>query len=189
MVQKMSGERFTPGGEDWENQILEQLAKMFKDMGMPIDTNTLRGMMEQIRSQFDEMGIDPENLSEGKIELNLEATMQDLAKMMGSSFGNKEPITVEVKETKTEEDDDLANINDDDLYETDSELMLTIDVSRLSDLDEDKLELSLTGSGEVLSVMIEGRPKPIKQYSLPMAAKSIEEWSINNGILDLKLTK
>ena len=85
----MSEKEFTPGGEDWEEQLLEQLSKMFNDMGMPMDTETIRGMMDQIRGQFEEMGIDPEKMAGEKIELNLEATMNDLAKMMGGKFPQK----------------------------------------------------------------------------------------------------
>ncbi len=34
-------------GEDWEEQLIEQLVEMFRNMGMNMDKEQIRGMMEQ----------------------------------------------------------------------------------------------------------------------------------------------
>lgn len=183
----MSDKGFTPGGEDWENQILDQLVQMFKNMGMPIDSNTLKSMMEQIQSQFEEMGIDPEKVAEGKVELNLEATMNDLAKMMGKTFPEKEVLEVEVEATV--ESDDTLNIDENDIFIDGENMILTIDCSRVSDIDDNGVgvEIILTNDKTVLSVMVDGRPHPVSKYSIGKTVTCIEEWSINNGILDMTL--
>ena len=185
----MSDKKFTPSGDDWEEQLVEQLTKMFQDMGMAIDTNTLRTMMKQIQSQFDEMGLDPEKMSEGNIELNLEATMNDLAKMMGGKFPQKEAVEVEVEAEGVVEESELIPVNEDDIFIDDNLMILTIDCSRLADVDDDGdgVEIILTNDKSVLSLMVEGRPRPIKKYNLGRVVTSIEEWSINNGILDMTL--
>lgn len=183
----MSDKGFTPGGEDWENQILDQLVQMFKNMGMPIDSNTLKSMMEQIQSQFEEMGIDPEKVAEGKVELNLEATMNDLAKMMGKTFPEKEVLEVEVEATV--DSDDTLNIDENDIFIDGENMILTIDCSRVSDIDDNGVgvEIILTNDKTVLSVMVDGRPHPVSKYSIGKTVTCIEEWSINNGILDMTL--
>ncbi len=185
----MSDKKFTPSGDDWEEQLVEQLTKMFQDMGMAIDTNTLRTMMKQIQSQFDEMGLDPEKMSEGNIELNLEATMNDLAKMMGGKFPQKEAVEVEVEAEGVVEESELIPVNEDDIFVDGNLMILTIDCSRISEIDGagDGVEIILTNDNSVLSLMVEGRPRPVKKYNLGRIVTSIEEWSINNGILDMTL--
>ena len=53
--------------EDWEEKMIEKMAEVFKNMGMPVDTAQLRAMLNQFRSQFDAMGIDPEKLAKGDV--------------------------------------------------------------------------------------------------------------------------
>ena len=58
--------------DDWEEQMLKEMAQMFSDMGMPMDIEILRNMLSQVRDQFQKMGIDPEKLSnqDMKIDIN-----------------------------------------------------------------------------------------------------------------------
>ncbi|MBC8438033.1 MAG: hypothetical protein H8D82_02050 [Euryarchaeota archaeon] len=187
----MSEKRFTADGDDWEEKLLEQLAKMFNDMGMKMDKAQLRTMMDQIRGQFESMGLDPEKMAGEKIELNLEATMNDLAKMMGGKFPKAEPVSVEVETTEVEktESDELIPVSEDDIYISKDSMILTIDCSRVSEIDDSGkgVEVSLTNDRSVLSVMVEGMPKPVRKYNIGRIVKSIENWSLNNGILDMTL--
>ena len=41
--------------DDWEEQMLEDMAKMFSEMGMPIDIEILRNMLSQVREQFQKL--------------------------------------------------------------------------------------------------------------------------------------
>nr|AIF00931.1 hypothetical protein [uncultured marine group II/III euryarchaeote KM3_13_G12] len=187
----MSEKEFTPGGEDWEEQLLEQLSKMFNDMGMPMDTETIRGMMDQIRGQFEEMGIDPEKMAGEKIELNLEATMNDLAKMMGGKFPQKKPVSIEVdtsEETKSDSEE-LIPVNEEDIFIDGDRMILTLDCSRIDEIDDDGegVEIVLTNDNSVVSVMVEGRPRPVRKYNIGRVVEGMDEWTINNGILDMTL--
>ena len=68
-------------------------------------------------------------------------------------------------------------------------MILTIDCSRVSDIDDNGVgvEIILTNDKTVLSVMVDGRPHPVSKYSIGKTVTCIEEWSINNGILDMTL--
>ena len=41
--------------KNWDNfdeEAIEEMARMFEQMGMPVDINTLKSMIKQVRSQF-----------------------------------------------------------------------------------------------------------------------------------------
>ena len=63
--------------EDWEEKMLEQMEEMFRSMGMNIDIEQLRGLMDQFRDQFESMGLDAERLAKGDVNFNF-----DLSKIM-----------------------------------------------------------------------------------------------------------
>ena len=46
--------------DEFDDEAIEEMARMFEKMGMPIDLKTLKSMISQVRNQFEEMGIDPE---------------------------------------------------------------------------------------------------------------------------------
>ena len=46
--------------KDWEKNLLRQLAEMLRKMGMKVDEDQLKGLLEQFRDKFDAMGIDEE---------------------------------------------------------------------------------------------------------------------------------
>ena len=58
--------------EEWEEKMLEKIANMFRDMGMAMDLEQLRGLMNQFRSQFKAMGIDEEKIKSGDVNFNLD---------------------------------------------------------------------------------------------------------------------
>ncbi len=64
-------------------------------------------------------------------------------------------------------------------------MFVTLDVSNLTDLEEGKIELSLTDGGMVLQLMRTTQPRPFKRMNLPRMAISVSDWSLNNGILDV----
>lgn len=185
----MTGERFTAGGEDWEEHIVEHLVKMFKEMGMDIDANLMKQMMEQIKEQLDGMDIDPEKLADGKVELNLQGTIKDLAKIMGANFPTiPEPVDVATPKEAVEEEE-VSEIPEADVFVEAEAMSLTIDCSRVAEIPDDGkgVELTLVQDGSCLSVFVEGRPHPVKRYDLTQTAGSVEDWSLNNGILDVTL--
>jgi hypothetical protein len=35
--------------------------------------------------------------------------------------------------------------------------------------------------------MVEGRPRPVRKYNIGRVVEGMDEWTINNGILDMTL--
>jgi len=188
----MAGKRFTAGGEDWEQQLLEQLSTMFQDMGMDIDVNALKGMMEQIRVQLEQAGIDPEQLEKGdNIELNLQATLNDLAKTIQGELtkaARKSTPPVEVEASEEEQEaDEVHEIPEAVVYIDDGRINLTLDISRHLTDESAAVELNLTKDGTCLNLMAERRPHPLRRFQLARACSDVVEWELNNGILDVTL--
>ena len=46
--------------DEWEAEVLKQMVEMFRQLGMDVDEDDLSRMMNQIQSQFEDLGIDPE---------------------------------------------------------------------------------------------------------------------------------
>ena len=191
MGETMSGERFTAGGEDWEEQLLEQLSTMFQDMGMDIDVAALKGMMEQIRVQLEQAGVDPEQLEKGaNIELNLQESLNELAKNLQGELTratSKSTPEVEVEAAEEDEVDEAQNIPEADVYTDDNRMNLTIDISRQLTEESSNIELNLTQGGSCLNLMTEGRVHPLRRFQLNQACSDVVEWELNNGILDVTL--
>jgi HSP20 family molecular chaperone IbpA len=188
----MAGERFTAGGEDWEEQLLEQLSTMFQGMGMDLDVAALKGMMEQIRVQLEQAGIDPEQLKKGdNIELNLQASLNDLAKTLQGELTKAKrksspPVEVEASE-EDQKADETHEIPGADVYIDDGRMNLTLDISRHLTDESVAVELNLTQGGACLNLMSEGRPHPLRRFQLAQACSDVVEWELNNGILDVTL--
>ena len=62
---------------------------------------------------------------------------------------------------------------------------LIIDISKFTEVNNENLELSLTGGGEVLQLLRTTQLRPFKAYVLPRIAKGQPSWTLNNGILDI----
>ena len=56
--------------DDIDQKILEEMARVFEQMGMPVDMKTLRAMFEQVRGQFEEMGFDLNRVEMGEVGVN-----------------------------------------------------------------------------------------------------------------------
>ena len=192
--------------ENWDNfdeEAIEEMARMFEQMGMPVDINTLKSMIKQVRSQFEEMGIDPEKVSMSEVKLglnsdpeefmkNLESMISgpqglgDFLKKMGVDIHIKPSVSevrVDVDESQHESKDD--SIPEEDVYVDNDQMFVTIDVSKFDDISSDNLELSLTGEGVVLQMLRTNQIRPFRTFVLPNASSGVANWEINNGILDI----
>ena len=192
--------------ENWDNfdeEAIEEMARMFEQMGMPVDINTLKSMIKQVRSQFEEMGIDPEKVSMSEVKLglnsdpeefmkNLESMISglqglgDFLKKMGVDIHIKPSVSevrVDVDESQHESKDD--SIPEEDVYVNNNQMFVTIDVSKFDDISPDNLELSLTGEGVVLQMLRTNQIRPFRTFVLPNASSGVANWEINNGILDI----
>ena len=192
--------------DEWEDQLLKQMVEMFRQMGMDVDESDLARMMNQIQSQFEDLGIDPEKLRSGDLKFNLQGDFGNLAETLGkggvpdlseifSKMGvdvkmgkGKDPEPVEVEVTEVEEADDVKQVPIADIYVDGDSMNITIDVSRHDELDDSELELNLSGGGSTLQLMRTTQMQPLQSYELPKAAESVDTWELNNGILDITLT-
>tara|TARA_B100000586_G_scaffold199454_1_gene147751 strand:- start:169 stop:771 length:603 start_codon:yes stop_codon:yes gene_type:complete len=189
--------------DEFDAEIIEEMARMFEEMGIPMDIQTLRSMIDQVRNQFEEMGIDPDRMAMSEFKLGIDSNPEDFRRQMESmlsgpqglgDFLKKMGVDIQIKPAETEVQVNVEegaqspgddSIPGDDVYVDDGQMHITIDISRLSEIDADSLELSLSGGGEVLQLMRSTQPRPFKRYVLPHVAKGQPQWVLNNGILDI----
>ena len=186
--------------DDWEEQMLKEMAKMFSDMGMPMDIEILRNMLSQVRDQFQKMGIDPEKLSnqDMKIDINGDSdefrkTMEsmlngsngfsDLFRNMGVNIQVNNPTPVVDAELNQKENEDQEPQVD--IYAHEDRIYATVDLSGELDIIESELEINLIDSGKAFQLMKSTQLRPFKKFDLPDSVSQIVEWSLNNGILDV----
>jgi hypothetical protein len=187
--------------DDWEEQMLKEMAEMFSKMGMPIDISMLKNMMSQVREQFEKMGIDPEKMSnkDMKIDINgdpdeFRRTMEsmlngpdgisELFRNMGVNVQVNDPTPVVDAELEKEDDiDEKLLVADIHIHE--ERMYATVDLSRELDIVESELELNLIDGGKTLQLMRKTQLRPFKKFDLPESAGRVVEWSLNNGILDV----
>ena len=62
--------------------MIDRLVEMFKNMGMSLNKEQVKGLMKQFKSQFENMGLDAEKLSSGDVNFNFD--LSNLSKMFQS---------------------------------------------------------------------------------------------------------
>ena len=181
--------------EEWEEQMIRQISEMFKNMGMPMDEQALRGMINQFRDQFEQMGIDPEKLSGDSVNLNIDLSQfkdmmsgqVDLSDMF-ERMGVKVEVDAKPVEVDAPEDEkDSITLPPADFYLDGWTMNVTIDCSMQIELSSDNIEISLINDGEMVEVLRTTQINPITQIDLPHPCEDVVGWEFNNGILDLTL--
>ena len=186
--------------DDWEEQMLKEMAKMFSDMGMPMDIEILRNMLSQVRDQFQKMGIDPEKLSNQDMKIDINGDSDELRKTMESMLNgsngfsdlfrnmgvnvqvnNPTPIVDAELNQKEDEEQELQV----DIYSHEDRIYATVDLSHELDIVESELEINLIDSGKSFQLMKTTQLRPFKKFDLPNSVSQIVDWSLNNGILDV----
>ena len=186
--------------DDWEEQMLKEMAKMFSDMGMPMDIEILRNMLSQVRDQFQKMGIDPEKLSNQDMNIDINGDSDEFRKTMESMLNgsngfsdlfrnmgvnvqvnNPTPIVDAELNQKEDEDQELQV----DIYSHEDRIYATVDLSHELDIVESELEINLIDSGKSFQLMKTTQLRPFKKFDLPNSVSQIVDWSLNNGILDV----
>jgi len=181
--------------EEWEEQMIRQITEMFKNMGMPMDAETLRGMIGNFRAQFEQMGIDPEKLSGDSVNLNIDLSqfkemlsgsgdVKDMFKRMGVK------VEVDAKAIAVDTPDgeeSSITFPPADFYLDGWMMNVTIDCSMQIDLTENNIEVSLINDGEVIEIMRTTQVNPVTIIDLPQPCEDLVDWEFNNGILDLTL--
>lgn len=181
--------------KDWEEQMLKQMEEMFRSMGMNIDIEQLRSLMEQFRGQFESMGLDSERLEKGDVNFNFD--MSKLMKMFQSGMSPEDMMSnlgVDVKVDAAPavidiEDDEVSNemlkLPADDIYLSGWNMSVTVDIS--TKVVDQEIEIALSSGGEVIQLLSNPSEPPLVQIELPHQCDDVVEWSINNGILDVTL--
>ena len=186
--------------DDWEEQMLKEMAKMFSEMGMPMDIEILRNMLSQVRDQFQKMGIDPEKLSNQDMKIDINGDSDEFRKTMESMLNgsngfsdlfrnmgvnvqvnNPTPIVDAELNQKEDEEQELQV----DIYSHEDRIYATVDLSHELDVVESELEINLIDSGKSFQLMKTTQLRPFKKFDLPNSVSQIVDWSLNNGILDV----
>ena len=189
--------------DDFDEEAMDEMARMFEQMGMPVDVDVLRSLIKQVRNQFEELGIDPKKVSMDEVKLGVDSDPEEFMKNFESmlsgpqglgEFLKKMGVDIHIKPSASEvrvdvdenhNSDEDNSISSDDVYIKENKMYVTIDVSRYEDIDRDNLEISLTGGGEVLQLLRKNQIRPFRNFVLPHASSGDFQWEINNGILDM----
>ncbi len=184
--------------DDWEEQMIDRLVEMFKEMGMSLNKTQIKGLMKQFKSQFEKMGLDADKLSSGDVNFNFD--LSNLSKMFQSGqsiediLGNlgmdvkvdASPVEIETPEID-DDDDEILQLPSDDFYLDGWNMAMTIDFTLKGDIKEMQMEMNLSKGGSLLEIMKQTQAKPVARVSLPHPCQDVVGWSLNNGILDITL--
>ena len=175
--------------------MLKQMAEMFKNMGMSVDINQLRKLMDQFKGQFDSMGFDPEKLAKGDVNFNFD--LSNISKLFQSGMPLDEmlsnlgvdvkvdasPVEVDIEDIVP--DNGLLKLPADDIFLSGWNMSITVDFSSRQDIEE--IEVALSSGGELVHVLSDPADPPLAQIELPHQCDDVVDWSLNNGILDITL--
>ena len=190
--------------EDWEENLIQQLLDMFKQLGLDMNKEQLTGLIDQVRGKFEGMGIDMERLQSGEATVDAQANMEALAKALstlmseGDGIGNlfetmgfkvdvqtSTPVTIDPSTPESNDSIDI-DVPDADILIHQGRMTLTIDLA--NSLEEGiGIDLALTDSGRTLQIIKTNQLRPFRRISLDPAAEKIIVWDLNNGILDVEV--
>ena len=185
-------------GDDWEEQMIDRLVEMFRNMGMSLNKDQIKGLMKQFKSQFEKMGLDADKLSSGDVNFNFD--LSNLSKMFQSGqsiediLGNLgmdvkvDAAPVEVETPEIEDDgDEVLKLPNDDFYLDGWNMSITIDFTLKGEVKEMQMEMNLSKGGSLLEIMKQTQTKSMARIKLPHPCEDVVGWSLNNGILDITL--
>ena len=190
------------GEKDWEEDLIEQMVEMFKGMGMSLNKDQVRKLMNQFRSQFENMGIDAEKIAKGDVNFNFDLSnlsklfqsgqpMEDILSNLGVDLQvDAAPVEIKTPEVESQEDDDVLKLPVDDIYLDGWNMSVTVDFTLKEEISEDEVELSLISDGSLLKISKVTDVQPVARIELPHPCEDVVDWTLTNGILDvtLKLT-
>ncbi len=185
--------------DKFEEEIIKQLMELFSGMNLPMDEKMFSGMVKDMIKQFDMMGIDPKKFNSKEVNFNIDVSSikdaisggADIAEMFNNlGFRVEQKPSREKKlNVEVEEDTGLEEIKElpiADWYLDGWHLHATTDISKY-DVVSDELSLHLVNNGRLLEIFSTSQVSPLKRIRLPQSCENLEEWDLNNGILDLKL--
>ena len=188
--------------DDWEEQMIDRMVEMFKNMGMSLSKQQIKALMSQFKSQFDKMGLDAENMAKGDVNFNFD--LSNLTKMFQSGqsmediLGNlgmdiqvdAAPVEVETPEIK-DDGDEILKLPSDDFYLDGWNMSIIVDLSLKTKIPSNDMQLAmnLSKGGSMLEIVqeTEGSFITMARIKLPHPCEDVIGWSMNNGILDLTM--
>jgi len=193
--------------DEWEENMLKEMAKVFSEMGMNVDINMLKSIMNQLKGRLEDMGMNMEDMAKANVnmdvnKMNINFDPKELRKMMEQMMNINNPegfgdllknigIDVKLDEPVIEMEAEINDAHDDEELDQDNvqiygdKMFLTVDISRYTDINQDSMELNLASSGNLLQIMKTTQLRPFKKFKLPETASRIIKWTYNNGILDV----
>ena len=193
--------------DEWEENMLKEMAKVFSEMGMNVDINMLKSIMNQLKDRLEDMGMNMEDMAKANVnmdvnKMNVNLDPKELRKMMEQMMNINNPegfgdllknigIDVKLDEPVIEMEAEINDAHDDEELDQDNvqiygdKMFLTVDISRYTDINQDSMELNLASSGNLLQIMKTTQLRPFKKFKLPETASRIIKWTYNNGILDV----
>jgi len=192
-----SGDIMSSHGDEWKDNLIQQLAEMFKGMNMPFDENMIRNMMEQFTDQFEQMGIDPEKL--GSIDMKVDmknfakafsggADMTEIFSNLGFNVEvNSPPVEVDVDDTQNNAGDEVITLPEADWHLDGWNMCMTIDCNNDVTSDDSELNFSIVNGGSLLEISLQDNSQPFTRIKLAHPCESVIENEMNNGILDVIL--
>jgi len=188
--------------DDWEEQMIDRMVEMFKNMGMSLSKQQIKALMSQFKSQFDKMGLDAENMAKGDVNFNFD--LSNLTKMFQSGqsmediLGNlgmdiqvdAAPVEVETPEIK-DDGDEILKLPSDDFYLDGWNMSIIVDLSLKAKIPSNDMQLAmnLSKGGSMLEIVQETEDffVTMARIKLPHPCEDVIGWSMNNGILDLTM--
>jgi HSP20 family molecular chaperone IbpA len=193
--------------DEWEENMLKEMAKVFSEMGMNVDINMLKSIMNQLKGRLEDMGMNMEDMAKANVnmdvnKMNVNLDPKELRKMMEQMMNINNPegfgdllknigVDVKLDEPVIEMEAEINDAPDDEELDQDNvqiygdKMYLTVDISRYADINQDSMELNLASSGNLLQIMKTTQLRPFKKFKLPETASRIIKWTYNNGILDV----
>ena len=184
--------------DEWEDDLLDKLEEMLRNMGMPINREQLKGFMNQFKDQFDALGINPEKIAKGEVNFNFDmsdlskmfnagTSMEDLLKNLGMDI-RVDAAPVEIAPSALEgNDDETMKLPAEDVYLSGWNMSVTLDFALKGDIESEQLEIELIKNGSQIEIMRATQPKPLALVELPHPCDDVVDWTLNNGILDITL--
>jgi hypothetical protein len=184
--------------DSWEDDFLDKLEGMLRNMGMPINREQLKGFLHQFKDQFDAMGINPEKIAKGEVNFNFDisdlskmfsagSSIEDLLKNLGMDVKvDVAPVEMDPSALETEDDASVA-LPAEDVYLDGWNMSITLDFALKGDIESDHLEIELIKDGSQIEIMRTTQPKPLALVELPHPCDDVVDWTLNNGILDITL--
>ena len=63
--------------DDFDEEAMDEMVRMFERMGMPVDVEVLRSLIKQVRNQFEQLGIDPKKVSMDEVKLGVDSDPEE----------------------------------------------------------------------------------------------------------------